>query len=433
MNNIKGNELYMEGVRMTELAERFGTPLYVFSESLIREHFAEIRKEFLDRYRAYNAAGRPGAFAAYAGKAFLPKAMCRIVEEEGFGLDVVSEGEFCTAVSSGFPAERICYHGNNKSAAELDRAIGAGLGRLIVDGLDELDMVCEIAERHGKKQRVLFRITPEVGAGMHGHITTGNRDSKFGVPIDEDILYPLIERAIKNEHVAFKGLHIHIGSQIFDAKPYVEAVGKTLEVIDEIYRRFSCPVEEMIIGGGFGIRYTKDEERKPYSYYLDPVMQSVKDFCAERGLVPPDVGIEPGRSIVGDAGVTLYTVGSIKQIPGGTKYISIDGGMSDNIRPALYGAKYEAVIANKAGEPASEMVTICGKLCESGDRIIDGAELASAERGDIICVFSTGAYGYTMASNYNKIPKPAVVLVSGTEVKEIVRRQTIDAMIADEV
>ena len=430
---VKGNELYIEGLRMTDLAERFGTPLFVISESFIRGRIAEIKKDFIDKYRAYNAEGRPGAFAAYAGKAFLPKAMCRLVEEEGLCLDVVSEGEFFTAVSSGFPTERIVYHGNNKSCAELDEAVKAGVGRLVVDGLEELDTVLEMAAKHGKVQGVLFRITPEVTADTHAHIITGSRDSKFGIPMDEDIIYPLIGKAIESPNVDFKGFHFHIGSQLFDTKPYLEAADKALEIIHETYKRFAYPIEELIIGGGYGIRYTKEDERKPYSFFLDPVMHKVKEFCDEHGLVAPDVGIEPGRSIVGDAGVTLYTVGNIKQIPGGTKYVSIDGGMSDNIRPALYQAKYEAVIANKAGEPALEKVTVCGKLCESGDRIIEGAELAAAERGDILCVFSTGAYGYSMANNYNKRPKPAVVFVSGEEAREVVRRQTIESMIADEI
>jgi len=423
---VKDNELYIEGVRMTELAERFGTPLHVLSESLMRAHIAEIKRDFIDKYR-------PGAFAAFAGKAFLPKAMCRLVEEEGLSLDVVSAGEFYTAVSSGFPPERLTYHGNNKSHAELEEAIGAGVGRLVIDGLSELDAVMEIAARHGRKQGVLFRITPEVSADTHAHITTGKRDSKFGIPMDEEIIYPLIGKAIESPDVDFKGLHFHIGSQLFEARPYLEAVDRALEMILETYTRFAYSIEELVIGGGFGIRYTKEDERKPYSYYLDPVMHMVRNFCEEHGLVLPAVGIEPGRSIVGDAGVTLYTVGNIKQVPGGTRFVSIDGGMSDNIRPALYDAKYEAVIANKAAETKLEKVTVCGKLCETGDRIIEGAELAPAERGDILCVFSTGAYGYSMTNNYNKTPKPAVVFVSGDEAKEVVRRQTIEAMIADEI
>ena len=429
----RGSELYIEDLKMTDLANRFGTPLHVFSEALMRSRFAEIKKDFIEKYAAYNGKGRTGAIASYAGKAFLPKAMCRLVDEEGFGLDVVSAGEFYTAISSGFPAERISYHGNNKSFTELSLAIEFGAGKIVVDGLGELDTISEIAAKHGKKQAILFRISPEVNAGAHSHVVTGDRDSKFGVPMDEDIIYPLIEKAIHDPNIIFKGLHFHIGSQILDNLPYINAVEKALEVHRETNNRFSYLIEELIIGGGFGIRYTKEDVRKPYSYYLDPVMQRIQDFCNQHGIVPPDVGIEPGRSIVGDAGVTLYTIGSIKQVPGGTKYVSVDGGMSDNIRPALYGAKYEAMVANKADGKALEKVTVCGKLCETGDKLIEGAEIAGAESGDILCVFSTGAYGFSMANNYNKTPKPAVVFVSGNEAREVVRRQTIESMIADEI
>jgi diaminopimelate decarboxylase len=422
---IIGGELYIEGVRAAELAERFGTPLYVYSESLIRSRFAEIRRGFTDKY--------PGSYAAYAGKAFLTPEMCRIVAQEGCHLDVVSAGELFTANRAGFPPGDISYHGNNKTYDELENAISSGVGRIIVDGQGELEAIEKIAEKHGRRQTVLFRITPEVDAGAHAHITTGRRDSKFGVPVDDHILYPLINKAIESPHIMFKGLHFHIGSQIFENGPYLEAAGKTLEILKEIQKRFSYGVEELVIGGGFGIRYTEGEVRQPYSYYLDPIQSKIKGFCNESGLAPPAVGIEPGRSIVGDAGVTLYTVGTIKQIPGGSRYVSIDGGMSDNIRPALYGAKYEAVIANKAGVIPSEKVVVCGKLCESGDRIIEDAVIAPPERGDTLCVFATGAYGYSMANNYNKLPKPAVVFVNGGDARLAVKRQTLESMTSDEL
>jgi diaminopimelate decarboxylase len=422
---VRDGELYIEELKASELAENFGTPLFVYSETLIRSRFAEIKRDFLDKY--------PGAFAAYAGKAFLTPAVCRIVDDEGFYLDVVSAGELFTAKRAGFPQERISYHGNNKTYEELDNAISSGVGRIVVDGLDELEIIESLAEKHSKPQAVLFRITPEVSAGAHAHITTGKRDSKFGIPIDDHIIYPLIGKAIESPSIVFKGFHFHLGSQIFDVDPYLEAAGKALEIIGKVHERFKCTIPELIVGGGFGIQYAGGEERKPYAYYLDPVMELINNFYAEHGLSSPRVGIEPGRSIVGDAGVTLYTVGTVKQIPGGTHYVSIDGGMSDNIRPALYGAEYDAVIAGKAGDIPSEKVTVCGKLCESGDRIIEDVFLAPSERGDILCVFATGAYGYSMASNYNKLPKPAVVLVKGSEVSLIVRRQTLESMSQDEL
>jgi len=423
--SVNDGNLYIEGLKASDLAKEFGTPLFVYSETMIRSRLVEIKQDFIEKY--------PGAFASYAGKAFLTPAMCRLIDEEGFHLDVVSGGELFTAKRAGFPPEHISFHGNNKTYEELDEAIGIGVGRIIIDGLDEISIVEELAEKHGRTQKVLFRITPEVGAGGHAHITTGKRGSKFGIPMDEEFLYPLVDVAIKSPHLDFAGFHYHIGSQIFDVEPYVEATENALTLLVNIRDRFACLVPELIIGGGFGIRYIEGEQRKPYSYFLDPVMKKINEFCVEHELEIPNVGIEPGRSIVGDAGVTLYSVGTIKKIPDVAAYASIDGGMSDNIRPALYGAKYEAVVVDKADTTPSEKLTICGKLCETGDRIIDDASIAPVERGDIICVFSTGAYGYSMSNNYNKIPKSAVVLVKGNEAKLIVKRQSFEDMTACEL
>lgn len=431
-NNIPNNEifevkdgiLYFEGVSTIALAEKYGTPLQVFSKKSITDRLKEINRDFVDKY--------PNAKAAYAAKAFLTPKMCKIVDEENFWLDVVSGGEFYTAMKAGFPAERVKYHGNNKTPQELKEAIGSGVGVIVIDALDEIDLIEEICKELGKKAKVNFRITPEVTAGAHDHITTGKRDSKFGIPMDEDILYPQIERAIKSEYVEYDGLHFHIGSQLFDNSGFLEALDHTLDIAKEVKSRFDACTPEILIGGGYGIRYVEGEERLPYSYFLDPIMERVSAFCQKEGLELPVIGIEPGRSIVGEAGITLYTAGSVKQIPDSTKYVSIDGGMCDNIRPALYGAEYEAVIANKADAPATEKVTICGKLCETGDKIIEGCMLAVAERNDIICVFSTGAYGYAMSNNYNKIPKPAVVLVDNASDSVLIKRQTYEDMIANE-
>ena len=421
---VKDGILYMEGANTVELANKYGTPLIVYSKKSITDKCREIKKDFVDKY--------PNAKAAYASKAFLTLKMCKIIEAEGMGLDVVSGGEFYTAMKAEFPAEKISFHGNNKTPQELEYAIRGNVGIIIVDALDEIDLIEKICKELGKKTKVIFRITPEVSAGAHHHISTGKRDSKFGIPMDENILYPQIEKAINSEWVEYYGLHYHIGSQLFENTGHLEALEHALIIMEETKSRFDYQTPELIIGGGFGIRYVEGEERLPYAYFLDPVMERVEAFCQEKGLELPVVGIEPGRSIVGEGGVTLYTVGSIKQIPDSTKYISIDGGMSDNIRPALYSAKYEAIIANKADVEASDIVTICGKLCETGDRIIDDALLAKAERGDIICVFSTGAYGYSMSNNYNKIPKPAVILVDEGKDSIMVKRQSYEDMIANE-
>ena len=432
-NNIPNNDifevidgvLYIEGANTVELAKKYGTPLQVFSKKSITDRCREIKKDFVDKY--------PNAKAAYAAKAFFTPKLCKIIEEEGLWLDVVSGGEFYTAMKAGFPAEKIKYHGNNKTSIELVEAIERGVETIIVDALDEVEMIEEICAEMDKKVKVVFRITPEVSAGAHHHITTGKRDSKFGIPMDEDILYPQIEKAIKSEHIEYDGLHYHIGSQIFENDEYLEATEHALNVVREIKSRFNHETKELIIGGGFGIKYTDGEERQPYSFFLDPVMDMVNKFCEAEGLELPVVGIEPGRSIVGEGGITLYTVGSIKQIPDSTKYVSIDGGMSDNIRPALYEAEYEAVLANKADAPATDVVTICGKLCETGDRIIDGAKLAEASRNDILCVFATGAYGYAMSNNYNKMPKLAVVLVDDGQDSVLVKRQSYEDMISCEL
>jgi len=424
--SIKGGQLYIEGVSAAALAKEYGTPLYVYSKREIFSRINELREDFLLRY--------PGkAAVSYAGKAFLTPAFAALIASEGLNIDVTSGGELFTALKGGVSAEKIKFHGNNKTPAELEEAVSAGVGRIVIDAEDELELIEEICTRLGKKQNVLFRITPEVSAGAHAHIMTGKRDSKFGIPMDEGVLFPLIERAIASERLDFLGFHFHIGSQLFEAEPYVEALERVLPLLAEVKKRFGAAVCELVIGGGFGARYVEGDERKTYSYFLDPIMKRLAEFCTANATEQPVVGIEPGRSIVAEAGVSLYTVGSIKQIPGGKKYIAVDGGMSDNIRPALYSAKYEAILANKANALQDEIATICGKLCESGDRLIDDAKIAKARRGDILCIFSTGAYGYAMASNYNKNTKAAVVLVDGEKSELLVRRQTYADMLAQEL
>jgi diaminopimelate decarboxylase len=418
--DIRGGQLYFDGVSLPELAAEYGTPLYVLSRTQIRERIAELRSEFLDKY--------PNARAAYASKAFLSVAMCEIIDEEGLSLDVVSGGELYTAIKAGFPARRIEFHGNNKLYDELDMAIDYGVGFIIIDAFGELEMIEEIAQKHRKKVNVLFRINPAVETDTHEYISTGFKGSKFGFPAGGDTTLGLLKRAIDSEYTDLMGIHFHIGSQLFENKSHLDALKAALNIFKEVRDRYGYELPRINIGGGFGIRYTHEEERKPYGYFLAPVMETLKSYCQANSLTEPIIIVEPGRSIVGDAGLTLYTVGAIRDIKGIKKYISIDGGMPDNIRPALYGAKYEAVIANKADAQTDEIVTIVGKCCETGDRIIDDARLAKAERGDIIAVFSTGAYGYSMASNYNKLPVPAVVLVEEGKARTIVRRQTYEDM-----
>ncbi|GAB1433736.1 diaminopimelate decarboxylase [Spirochaetota bacterium] len=425
IRETKSNILYFDGCNTVDLAKKYGTPLYVLSETSMKEKFLEIDECFLKKHKKTRAA--------YAGKAFLTLAMCKIVEKQGFSLDVVSGGELFTALKAGFPANRIEFNGNNKSNDELEYAIDSGVGRIIMDGLDEQEIIEELCNKKGKKANVLYRITPGVKSDTHDYIVTGKKDSKFGIPVDDKVLYPAVEKAIKSRFVNFLGYHFHVGSQLLNNESHLQALDILLDVIKNTWERFEFLTPEMNIGGGFGIRYTDADERKPYSYFLDPIMARTEQFFSNLGLERPSVVIEPGRSIVGEAGLTLYSIGTIKDLKGIRKYVAVDGGMTDNIRPALYGAKYEAVIANKADQADTDTITVCGKCCESGDILIKDLKAPIAERGDILAVFSTGAYGYSMASNYNKNPIPAVILVNNGQSELIVKRQSYEHMISNEI
>lgn len=420
-----GGILYFDGCNTVELAKEYGTPLYVLSETAIVKKCGDIRDTFLNKYKKTRAA--------YAAKAFLTPAMCKIIEREGLCIDVVSGGEMYTAIKAQFPAERIEFNGNNKSIEEIEMAIDYNLGRIIVDGLDELSLIEKVCKEKGKKTNILYRITPGVKSDSHDYIVTGKKDSKFGIPLDSEIIFPAIEQAIKSELVNFMGLHFHVGSQLNDNSSHLKALEITLNIIKEIYLRYGFITPEINVGGGFGIQYTNEDDRRSYSYFLDPLMEGIEGFSKELNIERPEVVIEPGRSIVGEAGITLYTVGTIKEIPGLRKYVSVDGGMTDNIRPALYHAKYMGIAANKASEMKTDIVTICGKCCESGDILIKDVQVAPLDRGDIFAIFTTGAYGYSMANNYNKNPLPAVVLIKDGKSEIIVRRQSYEDMIKNEV
>lgn len=347
-------------------------------------------------------------------------------------VDVVSGGELYTALAAGFPPERIEFNGNNKLPGELELAVDRGVGRIIVDGAHELEAIEALCAARGKRMKVLYRVTPGVKADSHDYIVTGKKDSKFGFPLDEDVIYPAVERAVAAPHVDFLGFHFHIGSQLFDASPYLQAVEAVLELVRQVRDRFGVRVSELNLGGGFGITYTT-EERRPYRYYLDPMLERIAACFDALELPRPAVVIEPGRSIVGDAALSLYTVGAIKEIAGVRKYVAVDGGMTDNIRPALYQAVYRGILANKADAAPAETVTVCGKCCESGDILLRDAALPAAESGDILAVLSTGAYGYSMASNYNSNPIPAVVLVKDGRDELMVRRQSYEDLIRNQI
>lgn len=418
--DIRDGILYFDGCDTTHLAQKYGTPLYLYSECAITERCGELRRTFLERWE--------NTRAAYAAKAFCTPAMLRIVQREGLCVDVVSGGELATAMSVHFPPERIEFNGNNKSAAELETAVDYGIGRIIIDNVQELSILEQLCRTKRKRMKVLFRVSPGVKADTHDYIITGKKDSKFGIPLDEDILYPAVQMALRSEYLEFMGIHFHIGSQIFDIAPYLEALEIALAVMQEIRERFQYTLRELNVGGGFGVDCIGGRTRAPGDY-LNPMMERIDEFCGELGVLRPCVVTELGRSIIADAGILLYTVGTIKEIPGVRKYVSVDGGMTDNIRPALYQARYRAVVANKADRPPEETVTLCGKCCESGDILIRDAELPHLERSDTLAVLSAGAYCYTMASNYNMHPVPAVVLVRDGQDFLLVRRQTYEDLL----
>lgn len=424
IKEIKDNRLYFDGCDTVQLAEKYGTPLFVYSESDITGRFDELRRDFVDKYE--------NTRVAYAAKAFFPLAMAKLVEDCGMCVDVVSGGELYTAIKAGFPAERIEFNGNNKSRAELEMAVEYGIGRIIIDSLQELALIEDVCREKGKTMKVLFRITPGVKSSTHDYIVTGKKDSKFGIPLDDDVIFPQIEAAITSEYVELYGLHFHVGSQLLDNDSHLQALDILLELATKVRERLDYEVKELNLGGGFGVTYV-DEKRPPYSYYLDPMMEKIESYYAARDLPRPNVVIEPGRSIAAEAGITLYTVGSIKDIKGVRKYMSVDGGMTDNIRPALYQAEYTGILANRAEETADDVVTVCGKCCESGDILIKDLSVPKPAAGDTFAIYSTGAYGYSMASNYNKNTIPAVVFVRDGKERLVVRRQTYDDMIANEL
>lgn len=407
------------------LAKKYGTPLYIMSEDYIIERIEEIKNNFLKKHKNVEAV--------YASKAFLTKEMARIIKKEGIGMDVVSGGELYTAMMVDFPSEKIVFHGNNKSFDELEMAVNYGVGRIVVDNLYELTLLSDIAKKYNKTINILYRITPGVNSHTHKYIQTGQVDSKFGMPMGGNRIFEAIEKAINLESINLLGFHFHIGSQILDNITHLEAIRIVTKLMKDVKDKFGLETKELNTGGGYGIQYSKDEERKPISFYTDSIMEEIKTNCKKYNLELPKVIIEPGRWIVGEAGMTLYTIGSIKEIPGIRTYASVDGGMADNPRPSLYDAKYYGIIANKVNKEPNQVVTIAGKCCETGDILIWDLKVPEIEAGDILAVFSTGAYNYSMASNYNKLPKPAVVMIRNGIARLVVKRETYEDMLKNEI
>ena len=426
--NSKGH-LEIGGCDAVDLAKNFGTPLYVFDEKYIRDMMRVYRDTIEKEYGS-------NGLVLYASKAFSCMAIYRIAAQENIGVDVVSGGELYTAVKAGFPAEKIYMHGNNKLLRELEFAVDAGVGTIVVDSYDEADMLDDIAKAKGVEQNVLIRINPGVEAHTHAFVQTARTDSKFGFSISDGTAEKMSAYILKKKYLNLKGYHCHIGSQIFEKQSFVLAAQKAMDFMAMIKSDLGFEADTLNIGGGFGIWYTDDDAKisvDGYAAYLEALISAVKEKSSELGLKQPYLLIEPGRSIVGEAGITLYTVGAIKDIPGIKKYVAIDGGMFDNPRYALYQSKYTVLLANRADEACTEKVTIAGKCCESGDLIAVDVPLPEAERGDIAAVLSTGAYNYSMASNYNRNFIPPAILVHGGKAEYIVKPQTYDDLVRNDV
>ncbi|MCA1058265.1 diaminopimelate decarboxylase [Rossellomorea aquimaris] len=422
---IKDGDLVIGGVSTVDLAAQYGTPLYVYDTTLVRER----ARGFKETFESLGVK----AEVAYASKAFSCIAIFQLMKEEGLSLDVVSGGELFTALKAGFPAERIHFNGNNKSRDELKLAIEHQIGCIVVDNFHELELVSEVSLSLEKSTRVLLRVTPGIEAHTHDYILTGQEDSKFGFDLTNGQAERAMKLAMDAAPIELLGLHCHIGSQIFETTGFILAARKIIEKVAEWNSQYSFHPRVLNLGGGFGIRYTKDDDPIPPAQYVKEMIAAVKEEVEKYNLTMPEIWIEPGRSLVGDAGTSLYTMGSRKDVPGIRKYVAIDGGMNDNIRPALYKAKYEAIIANKADRITEETVSVAGKCCESGDMLIWDVPLPQSEPGDILAVFCTGAYGYSMANNYNRIPRPPVVFVENGETRLAVRRETYDDLISLDV
>ncbi len=422
---IEAGHLVIGGVDMVELAREQGTALYVMDEATIRHQLRE--------YVQWTRYHWKDVDVVYAGKAFMSLAMCKIVAEEGCCLDVSSGGELAFALRAGFPMDRIYVHGNNKTDQELAECLEAGVGRIVVDSFEEMERLSAMAEARGVAQRVLIRVTPGIAADTHSYIQTGAEDSKFGFGMNEGLAMRAIKRALELPGLDLAGLHMHIGSQIFALHSFSKAIEVIVHFMDQIRTETGYVVRELDTGGGLGIAYGLPDEPSTVKDYGKVIVDGIKEHVEEHGLPVPRMAVEPGRSIVANAGVTLYTVGAIKEIPNIRTYVAVDGGMSDNIRTSLYDAHYEALLANKADQPRTMVATIAGKHCESGDIVVTDAPLQEPEVGDIVCVCATGAYCQSMSSNYNKQVRPAVVMVSDGTARVIVRRETYDDLMKCEL
>ncbi|MGB2991280.1 MAG: diaminopimelate decarboxylase [Paenisporosarcina sp.] len=417
----ENGQLTIGGTSAVTLANTYGTPLYVYDTALIKER----ARAFMQTFE--NAGVK--AQVAYASKAFSSIAMYQLVAKEGLSLDVVSGGELFTAIRADFPVERIHFHGNNKSDEELLFALDSGIGCIVVDNFYEIEQLKRLTKLKKMNINILLRVTPGIEAHTHDYITTGQADSKFGFDLNNGQADQAFELVKEDSFIHLLGMHCHIGSQIFDTVAFSLAARKLIAKMITWKTQFDfiCPV--LNLGGGFGIRYTEEDNPLDPAVYVEDMMKTIQSEIGQHNYPMPEIWIEPGRSLVGDAGTTLYTIGSQKEVPGVRNYLAVDGGMSDNIRPALYQAKYDAAVANKMTANSTSPYTVAGKCCESGDKLIENITLPAVEAGDTLAVFCTGAYGYSMASNYNRLPRPAVVFAENGKHRMIIKRETYEDIV----
>jgi diaminopimelate decarboxylase len=418
--NEKGR-LSMKGHDLIDISEKFGTPIYIMNEKSIRNSC----KKFVNAInKYYDSKG----LVLFASKSLNCKEICKIINEENMGIDVVSGGELYTAIKANFPMSKVHFHGNNKTPEELHLAINSGVGRIVVDNEEELKMLNNIAQDKNKICNILLRIKPGVDAHTHEFIKTGRVDSKFGITMKEGIT--LLENIQRFKNINFMGFHCHIGSQILDSRPFILAASIMVEFISKVKSKTGLSTQELNLGGGFGIQYTENDKYLDYDKCIKEVSIEIKEKCEDLKLNIPYMYIEPGRSIVGSAGITLYKIGNIKKIPGIRTYVAIDGSMADNPRHIMYGSEYTVINASKANIKPNKLVTIAGKCCESGDIISEDVLLADPEVDDIIAILCTGAYNYSMASNYNRTLKPPILMINKNKLKTIVKRQSLEDLIS---
>jgi diaminopimelate decarboxylase len=421
------NTVSIGGVRLDALAQDYGTPLYILDEKTLREMIQSYKQAFSHYPAPVNIL--------FASKANLNMALCAIAHQEGLGLDVVSAGEYYTALKAGFPVENIVFNGNNKTRDELEMVIHGGIGRISVDNFYEMSLIHDIAQHSSKKVKIVLRFTPGIECHTHDYIKTGLLDSKFGFNLDQ--LDEAIEKITTTyrETIHLTGLHAHIGSQIFETRPYHDLVEVMLDRFQAVREHYGIIMTHLNLGGGLGISYTEADDPPQVADYADVIVKRMVTYATQINFPLPTLILEPGRSLVATAGTTLYTIGSMKTIPQIKKtYVAVDGGMGDNIRPSLYGAVYSAVVANRYHEPHTRTVTVAGKYCESGDILIKNFRAPeSISPGDLLLVFGTGAYNYSMSSNYNRVPRPAMVLVNDCKAEVLVNRETYDDIIAHDL